>query len=186
MEGQFLCGPRAHVDDVGMYEHELAHNVIVLHESVEIYGPGKAWSRALRAGDVFDLDAPLAEYEIAALEDRSETLHMHLHGMPEAYKALPASEVGGVVDRPCSIRSRTHDERRAWRLSERSSPAQSAGPSSRARSHPHGTHRERRPLAVSCCRGKHVAQPRLTRAVAPAESHKALAGAGNRSYRIPR
>ena len=73
-------------DGIGMHDHIEAekHNVMVTKGCIEVYGPGKAWSRTLHAGDIMALKDHHHPHEIVALEGDTKILSLHVHGKPAA------------------------------------------------------------------------------------------------------
>lgn len=92
-------------DGIGMHDHEEAqkHNLMVVAGSIEVYGPGKAWSATLQAGEVMALGPAEHPHEFVALEDGTEVLGMFIHGRP-AGEALPEDEKRGTIrNRPVTV-----------------------------------------------------------------------------------
>ena len=90
---------------IGMHDHEEAqkHNLMVVRGSIEVYGPGKAWSTTLQAGEVFHLGPEQHPHEFVALEPGTEVLGMFIHGRPLG-ENLPEDEKRGTIrNRPITV-----------------------------------------------------------------------------------
>jgi hypothetical protein len=93
-------------DGIPLHTHseDEKHNVVVMKGSVEVYGPGKQWSKTLTAGEVFDLEDEHHPHEIVALEDDTIILGLNVIGRPN----LPAdfgcrADLEGTIDKPLTI-----------------------------------------------------------------------------------
>ena len=90
-------------DGIGMHTHIEAerHNVVVLCGSVEVYGPDRAWSFTLAAGDILDLGPEHHPHEVAALVDDCEVLGLYVNGKPAGLE-LEETE-GEMHNRPVTL-----------------------------------------------------------------------------------
>lgn len=78
----------------------MAHNVIVLKGSVEIYGPGRQWTKTMHAGEIFDFEDPTAAHEIAALEPNTRIINVFLNGTPARFLGYTDEELSGTDETP--------------------------------------------------------------------------------------